>query len=481
MPTGELRIRGWSNTANTSLPSFVGLWLVFAGINSANLEKSKIFSGFVRLMVGLVVSAEQRSSVYTVSVESSSPPTSDRTTEQTMGRPMPTFRVSLLTGGDDRPYALGMTSALVAHGISVDFIGSDKLNADELHRTPFIAFMNLRGDQTEDVPLRRKFVRILTYYARLAKYVIRSEPRIFHILWNNKFEHFDRTLLMLYYRLFGKRVILTAHNVNMRKRDGRDTWFNRLSLRIQYLLCHHILVHTPAMKDELVADFAVAPRRVTVIPFGINNTCPTTKLGRREARERLGIGPDEKTLLFFGQIAPYKGLEYLIDAFGEVAKRNENYRLIIAGKVKKGHEQYWNEIRRKVASSVVENQIIERIEHIPDHEVELYFKAADVLVIPYVHIFQSGVPFLAYSFGLPVIATDVGFLRQDIVDGRTGFVCRPQDSSHLAKTIEEYFGSELFGELENRRLEIKEYANERYSWDKVAAITIGVYSNLLKT
>ena len=83
--------------------------------------------------------------------------------------------------------------------------------------------------------------------------------------------------------------------------------------------------------------------------------------------------------------------------------------------------------------------------------------------------------FLAYSFGLPVIATDVGALRQDIVEGRTGFVCRPQDSSDLARTIETLFGCELFRELENRQLEIKEYANERYSWDKVAAIT-NVYS-----
>ena len=257
----------------------------------------------------------------TVDAESSRAPTSIRRMERTVDRPEMSVRVSLLTGGDDRPYALGMASALVGQGISVDFIGSDKLDAPELHRTPLISFLNLRGDQTEEVPLRRKFVRILTYYARLAKYVIRSEPRIFHILWNNKFEHFDRTLLMLYYRLFGKRVILTAHNVNMRKRDGRDSWFNRFSLGVQYRLCHHILVHTPAMKDELVADFTIAPTRVTVIPFGINNTCPITALGRREVRERLGVGVDEKTLLFFGQIAPYKGLEYLTAATSELAKR----------------------------------------------------------------------------------------------------------------------------------------------------------------
>ena len=174
-----------------------------------------------------------------------------------------------------------------------------------------------------------------------------------------------------------------------------------------------------------------------------------------DAKRLLGIRSTERVMLCFGQIAPYKGLEYLIAAFSEVAKGNRSYRLIIAGKVKKGQNEYWNEIRRKIAGSGVQNQIIERIEHIPDEEVELYFKAADVLIVPYVHIFQSGVPFLAYSFGLPVIATDVGSLREDIVEGRTGFVCQPQDSSDLARTIDKYFESELFRDLENRRLEIR--------------------------
>src|SRR6185437_4039855 len=130
----------------------------------------------------------------------------DRAAEKELQGTVKRIEVCLLTGGDDRPYALGMASTLASRAISVDFIGSDKLDAPELHRRPLIAFLNLRGDQSEDAPFRRKFVRILTYYVRLLKYVLRSRPRIFHILWNNKFEHFDRTLLMLYYRLFGKRI-----------------------------------------------------------------------------------------------------------------------------------------------------------------------------------------------------------------------------------------------------------------------------------
>jgi glycosyltransferase involved in cell wall biosynthesis len=322
-----------------------------------------------------------------------------------------------------------MASALVAQGIAIDFIGSDKLDAPELHCSSLLTFLNLRGDQSETAPLRRKVARIVTYYARLAMYAARSRARIFHILWNNKFEHFDRTLLMLYYRLFGKRIILTAHNVNMRKRDGRDNWLNRLSLGIQYRLCHHILVHTGAMKDELIADFGVASQRVSVIPFGINNTSPATALGRREARERVGVGPSEKTLLFFGQIAPYKGVEYLIAAMSELTKEYKNLRLVIAGRIKPGYASYWNAMRSEISLRGLENRIIQHVRFIPETEVEVYFKAADVVVIPYIEIFQSGVPFLSYSFGLPVIATDVGSFRNDIVEAKTGFLCRRTDAA----------------------------------------------------
>ena len=110
---------------------------------------------------------------------------------------------------------------------------------------------------------------------------------------------------------------------------------------------------------------------------------------------------------------------------------------------------------------------------------EVYFKAADVLVLPYSHVFQSGVLFLGYSFGLPAIATNVGPLQEEIIEGQTGYVCRPRDASDLATRIEQYFNGELYHNLESRRDEIKKYANERYSWDKVAAITTTVYSNLL--
>ena len=388
--------------------------------------------------------------------------------------------VALLTGGGDKPYALGMAAALTSVGIRVDLIGSDDLNVPEVVSNPRVNFLNLRGDQRSEASPIAKMRRVLRYYLRLIVYAATAKPKLFHILWNNKFQLFDRTLLILYYKLLGKKIVLTAHNVNAGKRDSNDSWLNRLSLKIQYNLSNHVFVHTNGMKQELISDFRIPAGKISVIPFGINNTVPNTSLSTAEAKRQLGIRKDNKTLLFFGNIAAYKGLEYLVVAFAELLKKERSYNLLITGNPK-GSKDYWNRIRQAIARSGIGDRVIEKIEYVPDEATELYFKAADVLVLPYSRVFQSGVLFLGYSFGLPAIAADVGNLKEEIVDGETGFVFTPRDSCDLARKIDKYFDSELFYDLEARRAQIKKYANERYSWDKVATIITAVYLDLLRS
>lgn len=388
-----------------------------------------------------------------------------------------TPRVSLLTAGRDRPYALGLATALAAAGEHFDFVGSNEVDGPELHQSPQIHFLNLRGDQSVSAGALKKVTRVLAYYGRLIRYACTARPKIFHILWNNKFELFDRTVLMLLYRLLGKKIVFTAHNVNAQARDGGDSWLNRATLKFQYRRCDHIFLHTEKMRAELVAQFGVPRSQTTVIPFGLNSTVPDTALTGGEARRRLGLGAEDKVLLFFGNIAPYKGVEYLVDAFLEMAAGDSHCRLVIAGRPK-GSEAYWEAIAQKIQASPWRDRFVLKIEFVPDEETEIYFKAADGLVLPYTHIFQSGVLFLGYNFGLPVIATEVGSLKEEIEEGRTGFVCPARDVGGLARAMETYFASDLFAHLAARRGEIRALARERHSWAKVAEMTEAVYGEL---
>jgi glycosyltransferase involved in cell wall biosynthesis len=391
---------------------------------------------------------------------------------------VPQITVALLTGGGDRPYAYGLATELMARGIGLDLIGSDDLDSPVFHGKQGVNYLNLRGDQRSEASLTKKITRVLLFYLRLIRYAATAKPEIFHILWNNKFQFFDRTLLTLYYKLLGKKIILTVHNVNANVRDSRDSALNRRTLRFQYQHADHIFVHTQEMKAELSKEYGVSESRVTVIPFGINNSVPNTSLSPDQAKEMLGLRKDEKAILFFGNIAPYKGLEYLVSAYQDIAARRSDFKLIIAGRPK-GFEKYWADVHERIQADVQSGRILLRKEYISDEETEVFFKAADVLALPYRYIYQSGVLFLGYSFGLPVLAADVGSLKEEIVVGETGFVFKPEDPVDLARAIEDYFSSNLFLNLSGRRAEIRDYAMKKNSWTAVGQSTMRVYAKAL--
>jgi D-inositol-3-phosphate glycosyltransferase len=388
------------------------------------------------------------------------------------------MEVALLTGGYDKPYVSGLTGALASQDVWLDVVGGDEIDGPEMYAGHRLNFLNLRRSKGKAGGLS-KILRITAYYARLLRYAAIAKPRIFHILWNNRFESFDRTFLMLYYKALGKKIVFTAHNVNAGKRDANDSLLNRLTLKTQYWLSDHIFVHTERMKSELVRDFKVREEMVTVIPFGINNSVPSTEITCSEARRRLGIQDGDKVILFFGALRPYKGLEYLTDGFLRLAARHPEYRLIIAGQPRKDAEKYLDDILHKINADSNRASVLLKLEYIPDDQTEWYFKAADVLALPYTHVFQSGVLFLAYSFGLPVVASDIASVREEVIEGNTGFICKSCDSLDLARAVEAYFASDLFRELAQRRHRIREWANARNSWSVVGETTCKVYSELV--
>lgn len=385
--------------------------------------------------------------------------------------------VAILTGGGDPHYSHGLAISLAAAGVRSDFIGSDDLDSKAIRSTASIRFLNLKGDQNPGSPLPRKVARICRYYTRLLRYALASRARVFHVLWNSRLEWFDRTILMLFFKACGRRVVLTAHNVNRGRRDGTDSVANRLTLRFQYRIADHLFVHTGQMKEELAREFGVAGRKVTVIPFGVNNIVPNTSLTGSEARTELGISPDEKVVLFFGTISAYKGLDMLVSALALAQCQGIYCRLIIAGQPKPG-PSYLQEVRRRIQSLGLSDWIIEDIGHVPDERAEIYFKAADVLALPYSSIFQSGVLFLAYSFGLPVVATDVGNFRDDVVEGITGHVANGTTDGEFALAIRRFFDGPIYADMPCARKRIATHVLKKHSWAGVAATTREIYREL---
>ncbi len=384
-------------------------------------------------------------------------------------------KMSLLTGGQDLHYALGLLSGLVKQDIEVEFIGNDSMQASEYTKYSNVNYINLRGNQSSNAPLNEKVRRVLIYYARLLGYAATTDSKIFHILWLNKFTYLDRTLINLYYKLLGKKLLYTAHDINYRKLVGEDTVLNNLTLKFMYHLVDHIFVHTNVMKKELTKGYNISADKISVVPFGVNEVIPSSNVSSSEARRKLNLGNGEKVILFFGNIAPYKGVEYLIEAMHYLKARMENVKLIVAGRIKQDCQTYWNKISEMIEEYQLRDSIMCRTEYIPEEEAEIYFKSADLLVLPYKHIFQSGLIYTSYRFGLPVVATDVGSLRDDVVEGKTGFVCKAEDPEDLANRIQVYFNSNMYKDLASNRHEIIRFATDKYSWAQAGKLASGVY------
>lgn len=175
-----------------------------------------------------------------------------------------------------------------------------------------------------------------------------------------------------------------------------------------------------------------------------------------EARHWLGLPKDARVLLFFGLIRDYKGLDLLIEAFGTL---DPMYHLVIAGEPYGSPEKYLEKVR----SSPGKDRIHLHMRFIPDTDVPRFFSAADAVVLPYRSATQSGVTAIAYHFGLPVVATDVGGLKEAVQHGRTGVLVPRPTASALARGIVDLFSLDR-GELHRHIAALR----EELSWHRFA-------------
>jgi D-inositol-3-phosphate glycosyltransferase len=389
------------------------------------------------------------------------------------------MKISILNAGQQTDYLYGIVSGLSEiPSLEIEVVDSDS-SIGVINTFPHTRIFNLRGDNCSVQPFFIKALSITKYYLRLLWYTAHTQSEIFHIQWEkNGVSLVDRTVLILYYKLFGKKLVYTAHNIYKDARDGRANFIRWISLKVMYHLVDGIIVHTHKMKDELCTLFHVPPEKIAVIPHGINNRIPRNGLLQKEAREKLGMDSTARALLFFGQIDEYKGVEKLIDAASLLVKENPAVMLIVAGKPKR-RSNYAGALKSQAMNMIPEKNVLFRMQFIPVDEVETYFAAADCLVLPYVSIYQSGVIFLAYRFGLPIIATDVGSFREDVLNGVTGFICKPNDAGDMAEKIRMFFDSQLFRQREQVHTRIIEFAEEKYSWSKIGRQTYEVYSGVM--
>ena len=157
-----------------------------------------------------------------------------------------------------------------------------------------------------------------------------------------------------------------------------------------------------------------------------------TTISREEARNKLK--EEEGIILFFGFVRKYKGLKYLIQALAKIPS-TVKAKLYIVGEFWESRAQY----DQLINSLNLMDRIVINDSYIRNEDVEVYFKASDIVVLPYISATGSGIVQLAYGFDRPVIVTDTGSLPEVVVEGKTGFVVRSGDPYEIAEKLQEFY------------------------------------------
>ena len=252
------------------------------------------------------------------------------------------------------------------------------------------------------------------------------------------------------------RVLYICHNIM--PHDGGGIFDRSLA---RFVLRHgdRFIVHSEKDLKKLRSLLPGADVRKAFHPtYSIFSVDP---LPGEEAKRRLGL--KSKTILFFGFVRAYKGLEYLLTAMPEVLKQVDVHTLVVG--------EFWikeNYYRKLIRELNVEQQVTIVNRYIPNEEIGLYFSAADVVVLPYTEATQSGVVQIAYSFHKPVITTDVGGLAEVVKDGVTGLIVPPRDSAALARAMIRYFEEDLCRRfVPNIRAQM---AGDTFSWGRLVRL-----------
>lgn len=185
-----------------------------------------------------------------------------------------------------------------------------------------------------------------------------------------------------------------------------------------------------AVSEDLAAINGKLKR--TVIPHPLYTHFGTAQ-PREEALRKLGLDPKRKTLLFFGLIRRYKGLDILLEAF---SKLDDSYQLIIAGEPYGSFDEYDRQVQ---AIPSAPERIVTHLAYIKDSEVSDFFSGADLCVLPYRSATQSGVSAIAFHFEVPMLVTDTGGLKESIADTGTGLLAEQCTAQAVADGINAFF------------------------------------------
>jgi glycosyltransferase involved in cell wall biosynthesis len=360
-------------------------------------------------------------------------------------------------------YDFGLGAGLQAAGVDVVLYTCDETDPAGATIPIERTFRGIFGSAPRPV----RALRFVAGLLRSLRHARRRGARIahFHLFHANTMEWCAVELA----RLAGLRLVVTAHDVESFSGDTVPG----LAARI-YCGADRIIVHNAASRAALEAAVRMPPGHVTVIPHGNYAALAAGAPDRAEARRRLGLPETAPVLLFFGQIKAVKGLDLLLEALPSVVTDFPDLRVVIAGRVWKDDFARYDAL---VQAGGLQGHTVAHIRYIPDERAADYYRAADLVVLPYRRIYQSGVLLMSMSLGRAALVSDLPGMLALVRDGETGFVFRNGDVADLARSLRRILSDPA--RLERVAAAGAQLAATEHDWARIGLTTRAVYEQVL--
>lgn len=312
----------------------------------------------------------------------------------------------VLISYDFGEYCIRLASAL-AQEAEVCLILAEQLATPYLHHLdPAVDFRPFAKPR-----LRRPYQQVRTL-VWIWRQIQQFQPDVIHLQQGHLWFNALWPLLRRYPR------VLTVHDARHHPGDRGAANTPQWMMDAGFRGANRLIAHNGPIKQLLLDDLQLPSEQIAVIPH----------LACGDAGQEIEPATStDDSILFFGRIWPYKGLEYLIRAEPLITAQRPNARIVIAGE----GEDFapYQQMMVNPDRFVVHNQFI------PDSQIPSFFQQADLVVLPYIEASQSGVIATAYSFAKPVIASAVGGLCEQVDHGQTGLLIPPGDAQQLAAAI----------------------------------------------
>lgn len=247
-----------------------------------------------------------------------------------------------------------------------------------------------------------------------------------------------------------------------------------LGLEKAYRRFDYYIVHTHQSREVIIERLGLPMDRIKVIPHGVFSYYRDF-VRFSETPPSFNKIPGELKILFFGVLKPYKGVDVLLEAFAYMPEPLRQKTVLQVVGAPRMPVKPLQELTRRLG---IEKHVSWDLRFVEEREVASYFSQADVVVLPYRRIDQSGVLMVALAFGKPVVASRLGGFAETIVDGVHGFLVEPGDAESLAQALTRVLGDrELRKQLGSA---VERLAGQELSWNNIAQQTVHLYREVLR-